>query len=155
GMVERELTITNSGGSDLLVNLSAELSSAGAGLVRLPRIDPAVTSLGRKVTAAPPRPPTSAYPPAPGTPAPGTIQASETGGTGRSQAGVIGTDSAPPSLEVVNGCFESVSFNGWSASSNGRGQLTPWSVARAGFGWFGTSGPLEGRYEALNGLDGQ
>jgi len=55
---------------------------------------------------------------------------------------------------LVNGGFESGDFTGWTASVNDSGELTPWTVAPAGSGWFGNSAPLEGRFDALNGFDG-
>ncbi|MFQ5719424.1 MAG: choice-of-anchor D domain-containing protein [Acidobacteriota bacterium] len=59
-----------------------------------------------------------------------------------------------PPVTVVNGGFEAGSFTGWVATSNGRQELTPWTVRGPGGCYFGTSMPLEGSVDALNGFDG-
>ena len=55
---------------------------------------------------------------------------------------------------ITNGGFETGTFAGWNPSTNGIGELTPWTVSGPGAGWFGTSSPLAGQYDALNGFDG-
>lgn len=98
----RTLTVSNSGGSDLDLSLTAEL-----------------------LPSAPP----SAGPAVPGA-------------------------STTPTPTVVNGGFEFGSFAGWTAATNGRAELAPWTVSTGAGGYF-PGRPVEGRFDALNGFDGE
>lgn len=59
---------------------------------------------------------------------------------------------------ITNGGFETGDFTGWTATTNADGvvitELTPWQVTGAGAGWFNSSSPLSGNFDALNGFDG-
>jgi hypothetical protein len=55
---------------------------------------------------------------------------------------------------IANGGFETGNFSGWTATSNGIAELTPWTVGPAGGGWFGNTAPLAGQFDAYNGFDG-
>ena len=62
----------------------------------------------------------------------------------------------PDSHELLeNGGFESGDFTGWTATTNGMGEVTPWTVGPAGGGFFFDSQPMEGSFSAYNGFDGQ
>ena len=68
---------------------------------------------------------------------------------------VLGSFSAVAAEELlVNGDFETGNFNGWTATSTGGSQLTPWTVSPAYGGYFFNSHPFSGNYDALNGFDG-
>ena len=56
---------------------------------------------------------------------------------------------------LVNGGFETGDFAGWTAVSNGRDEMTPWTVGPAGGGFFFNSMPREGNFSAYNGFDGE
>ncbi|KKM76026.1 hypothetical protein LCGC14_1384290, partial [marine sediment metagenome] len=56
---------------------------------------------------------------------------------------------------LTNGGFETGDFTGWTATSNGVPELTPWTVGAAGSGFFFNSSPLDGTYSAYNGFDGE
>ncbi|MCA9241590.1 MAG: hypothetical protein KDA37_15375, partial [Planctomycetales bacterium] len=62
---------------------------------------------------------------------------------------------APFTELVVNGGFETGDFTGWTATTNGRQDFTPWTVAGDGQGFFGSSAPLSGEFSALNGFVGE
>ena len=55
---------------------------------------------------------------------------------------------------LVNGGFETGTFAGWTATSNGIAELTPWTVGGAGGGFFSNTSPLSGNFDAYNGFDG-
>jgi len=55
---------------------------------------------------------------------------------------------------LVNGSFETGDFTGWTATENGQGELTPWTVGPRAGGFFYNSSPTSGRYSAYNGFDG-
>lgn len=55
---------------------------------------------------------------------------------------------------LINGGFETGTFTGWTAISNGRSELIPWTVGPAGGGYFAHSAPLSGSFDSLNGFDG-
>jgi len=65
-----------------------------------------------------------------------------------------GSEKTDSTSWLINPGFETGDFTGWTATSNGLGQLTPWTVSRGGAGWFGNSSELEGEFDALNGFDG-
>jgi hypothetical protein len=67
--------------------------------------------------------------------------------------GLVAADGSP--VQLANGGFESGTFQGWTATSNGLPELTPWTVLSAGGGFFANSSPREGSFSALNGFDGE
>ncbi len=62
---------------------------------------------------------------------------------------------ATPTELIVNGGFETGDFTGWTATTNGLPELTPWTVGPAGGGFFGNTTPSAGQFDAYNGFDGQ
>jgi len=55
---------------------------------------------------------------------------------------------------LENGSFETGDFSGWTATTLGDSQLTPWTVGPGGGGFFFNSSPADGTYSAFNGFDG-
>lgn len=55
---------------------------------------------------------------------------------------------------LINPGFETNDFTGWTALTGAGSQLTPWTVAGPGNGWFSGSSPLSGSVDAFNGFDG-
>jgi len=70
------------------------------------------------------------------------------------ETGTASVLTAVPPPAVANGGFEVGNFNGWTATAKGGLTQFPWQVSREGAGFFATSRPLEGRYDAVNGFDG-
>lgn len=65
------------------------------------------------------------------------------------------SETSAQAVELLNnGGFETGNFAGWTTTTNGVSELTPWQVVGPGHGWFANSHPLAGQYDALNGFDG-
>lgn len=158
GTVTRTLRIANGGGSDLAVSLAAELvtEEAAAAGGAAPG-----GSFGAAWAALPGAPPKTAraYPPTSGSSVVGgsmgrtRVSPGSCGDCTLDRTGLAAASASMP-LTVSNGGFETGNFTGWTALSNGRQELTPWTVSSGGAGWFGNSRPLEGRFDAVNGFDG-
>ena len=81
----------------------------------------------------------------------GSVLALGNGSAGR--AAVLGNTSSDREL-MTNRSFESGDFSGWTHTTSGGTELTPWTVGPAGGGFFFNSAPLSGTYSAYNGFDG-
>ncbi|MBI4231006.1 MAG: choice-of-anchor D domain-containing protein [Planctomycetes bacterium] len=158
GVVTRRLTIANAGGSDLVVRVTGELAAnapASTPSLQASTIAARFPHAGDTQDAPPPRP-AAPYPPATGS---STGQDESDGpirgpnSVGRPAGTIVAL--ALPAPEIVNGGFETGNFTGWTARSNGRGELIPWTVTGPGGGWWLNSSPAEGAYDALNGFDGE